>query len=458
MKAIRWWRDSITLFSQGFKKVKTKGDSTMKIRINGFGRIGRDKFLELLISISVSTCYNGITLGISCIRKKKAFKKLKKPEEYYYEFRKYVKEQLIKDKSVPSSWKTLCICLDKIEEKIEKKLEEVLAPRLGSNNLGFWYFNRHNFKHIKRTIGFLWELQEFLKTKQVELTPCELYTLYFAALFHDIGMSVWNLELIEAYENVFGEINRKKIRKFHGPAGTSILEEILKHYIPKFLLVVIGEIASYHSGEVSCNINESVINIDGEKIRRDMLIALLRIADTMDAGEERLPSDEIIAQAIALASTHPKLFRTQFEHYMRRDLVLSCVCNKEGIILSVRREFSNSKITRLKRVKEGSVTITGKRVFLGLLKEFAKELGLPKNYNDLKNKYPDLEWSDLEKTAKIKASNQLLKKQIGLEIPWKVELRGNDKGIISKWLKWEKMAKNLKKYFDNKKLHLIKKF
>jgi len=387
----------------------------------------------------------------------KTFTESKEPKGYL-DFRKYV----INLKSIPPFWGNPPVDLPRIEDVVIRKVEEVLAPQPWSDDLGFWYFNRHDRSHIKRTICFLWQLQEFLKRKQIKLTPYESYILYIAALGHDLGMSPWPSELFDAYEKASrGKINTNKIRKFHGSAGASILEEILKPYIKKEdLRAVIGEIVSYHSGKA--HILKPIIEIDGKEIRKAVLIALLRIADTMDAGRERLPGDEIIAQSIALASTCPDPFGTQFEHYMRRYLVLSCFCNssekednkEKGIILRVKKEFPNFIVENPEGKRGKSVTITGEKAFLGLLKEFAKELGLPENYNELKDEYPNLKWNDLEKTAKIRTSNRLLETQIGLKIPWEVEFIGDPKGVIPNL--WQKDAKAWRERFD-KEPHVIEK-
>ena len=345
--------------------------------------------------------------------------------------------------NLPSSWGSPKADLWRIEKEIDEKMANVIAPR-EFPDLGFWYYNRHDIDHIKRVIGYLYEI---LKTRKIKLRPHEQYLLYLAAYGHDLGMTIWNDSLKEAYERALGrKMDTFLMRKTHGVASGNIIEDILKPYIKNpEALGVIREIVSYHCGEIE-NIEDLTKEriIDGKKIRIGLLIALLRIADTMDAGEQRLPDEEIIATSLALSSTCEP-FQGQFEHYMRRKIIESCHYEKEGIVLRVRRRFCNFEVKSPAGKKGKSICVTGKDAFLGVLEEFGKELGSPENLDELEEKFPDLAWDKLEDVWKKQTSNRLLEKY-KLKIPWIVDFFGHPYGAIP--VNWESKAEKKRKGYD----------
>ena len=348
------------------------------------------------------------------------------------------------DLNLPPSWGNSKVDLPRIENKINEKMANVTAPR-EFPDLGFWYYNKHDTDHIKRVIDYLWEI---LKKEEIKLKAHEYYLLYIAAYGHDLGMTIWDDPLKESYERALGKrMDTSLMRKAHGVAGGNILEEVLGPYIENpEVRGAIKEILSYHCGEIPDIAKvPRERTIDREKIRMGLLIALLRIADTMDAGEQRLPDEEIIATSLALSSTCEP-FQGQFEHYMRRKIVESCHCKKEGIVLTVRLGFKNFVVKSPKRGKGKSITITGKDAFLGLLEEFGKELGLPENFDALiKEKFPDLAWNKLKDVWEKQVSNKLLN-QYRQQIPWKVEFSGHPNAAIS--VNWESKAKEKRERYD----------
>ena len=359
-------------------------------------------------------------------------------KENFREFR-----DKVMDLNLPPSWGNSKVDLSRIENEINEKMANVIAPR-EFPDLGFWYYNKHDRDHIKRVINYLWEI---LKKKKIKLRDPEYYLLYIAAYGHDLGMTIWDDSLKKAYERALGrKMDTSLMRKAHGVASGNIIEDILKPYIKNpEVLGVIREIVGYHCGEIE-NIEDLTKEriIDGKKIRIGLLIALLRIADTMDADEQRLPDEEIIATSLALSSTCEP-FQGQFEHYMRRKIIESCHYEKEGIVLRVRWGFRNFVVKSPKGKKGKSITITGKDVFLGVLGEFGKELGPPENLNNL-------DWNKLEDVYKKQVSNKLLN-QYRQEIPWRVEFSGHPDDVIS--VEWELKAKEKRKSYDEEKPHPI---
>jgi len=356
----------------------------------------------------------------------------------------------VMDLKLPPSWGNSKIDLPRIENEINERMANVIAPR-EFPDLGFWYYNKHDTNHIKRVINYLWEI---LKKKKIKLRDHEYYLLYIAAYGHDLGMTIWDDPLKEAYERALGrKMDTSLMRKAHGVASGNILEEILEPYIKNpQVRGAIKEIASYHCGEIPDI--EKVLKertIDGKKIRMGLLIALLRIADTMDADEQRLPDEEIIATSLALSSTYEP-FQGQFEHYMRRKIIESCHYEKEGIVLTIRQGFRNFEVKSPAGKKGKSICVTGKDAFLGVLEDFGKELGSPENLDELKKEFPDLAWDKLEDVWKKQTSNRLLEKY-KLKIPWIIEFSGHPDDVIS--VEWELKAKEKRKSYDEEKPHPI---
>lgn len=85
--------------------------------------------------------------------------------------------QSVKGVSLPFSWGSPKADLPRIEEIINGKMANVIAPR-EFPDLGFWYYNKHDIDHIKRVIGYIYEI---LEARGIELEDHELYLLYVAA-------------------------------------------------------------------------------------------------------------------------------------------------------------------------------------------------------------------------------------------------------------------------------------
>ena len=360
--------------------------------------------------------------------------------------KKHFRDKVI-DLNLLPSWGNSKVDLLRIENEINDKMANVIVPR-EFPDLGFWYYNKHDRDHIKRVINYLWEI---LKKKRIKLRDHEYYLLYIAAYGHDLGMTIWDDSLKEVYERALGKrMDTSLMRKAHGVAGGNILEEILEPYIKNpEIRGAIKEIVSYHCGEIPDIAKvPRERTIDRKKIRIGLLIALLRIADTMDAGEQRLPDEEIIATSLALSSTCEP-FQGQFEHYMRRKIIESChydKCDKmEGIVLTIRQGFRNFEIKSPAGKKGKSICVTGKDAFLGVLEEFGKELGSPENLDELKKEFPDLAWNKLENVWEKQTSNRLLEKY-NLKIPWIVKFSGHPSEAIP--VKWKLKAKEKREKYD----------
>ncbi len=353
-------------------------------------------------------------------------------------------KETLKNLELPFSWGKPSTDLPRIEEKINDKMKTVVTPR-EFPDLGFWYYNKHDMEHIKKVIFYLWQI---LKKRDIRLRPHEQYLLYLAAYGHDLGMTIWDESLKKAYERILGEkMNTSLMQKAHAIAGANIMKELVEPYIQNTeVRGVISEIIAYHSGDIE---DEDISRlerreIDEKEIRTGLLIALLRIADTMDANEKRLPDEEIIATSLALTSTC-KPFYAQCEHYMRRKIVESCNCEKDGIVLRVDVGFQNFFVKSPKGRKGKSVTFRGEDAFLGVLEEFGKELGAPENLEELKERFQDLDWNKLKDVWGKKFSNKLLE-QYRKEIPWKVKFSGHPKQAIK--VDWELKAKDKRERFD----------
>ena len=335
--------------------------------------------------------------------------------------------------------------LSRIEEQVKEIMKYFPATK-EYPDLGFWTYNLHDIEHIQRTIAYI---QQIITNNRIWLSKYERYLLYIAAYGHDLGMSLWNNDLEQAYEEMLEKrLDTEKVRKYHALAGSNLLEKILKPYIADAeIREVIKATVAYHSGHIEDAQELREEEVKGQNIRKGLLIALLRLADTMDANEKRLPDDEIIYTSLALASTLP-VFRNQVQHYLRRKITIECKCKEEGLIeLKVRRGFKNCKVSSPPGKRGQSQIVSGKEAFLGVLEEFGKELGPPENLEELKEKVRDLSWQGLEKTWKNPISARLFE-LYGLKFRWQVTFLGHENDPIPELKKWEREADTKRRKFD----------
>jgi hypothetical protein len=346
-------------------------------------------------------------------------------------------------KEVPAGWGNRSFGIEMIEDFINKEMESFAAPT-DDDDLGFWYFNAHDQQHIKRVIGFIFQL---IERKKIEIQDYQLYLLYIAAYGHDLGMAFWSSDLRESYEKILGyRLDTGKRRGLHNRAGAYKLEDILVPYITNpTVRATIEQIVDSHSGDLGNVIDTA--EIDREPINLSLLIALLRIADIMDAGVERLPSVDIVAKCLALASTCPKPFLNQCEHYLRRHITLECEVQSGGmIVLKIRNDFDKLSIETPCFGKGEKQSVQGTDAFLGVIGEFVQHLGEPINYQDVKAEYNDLNWASITKFAKNPISKSLLGKS-GIEIPWRIEKTGPRMPVIPP--QWTNEGEKCRKRFDN---------
>jgi hypothetical protein len=325
--------------------------------------------------------------------------------------------------------------------RIENDIKEELKSSSGKSfnikdTWGFWLYNKHDYEHVCHVAINMFKLINQIGR---ELSTMEEISAYIAALGHDLAMGEPDRDLIDAYCDGIGTAD--KWRKHHPISGVYFLQRILegwKGFTNDFdsKIFEIEEIASQHSGEISD------INTTDNKA---YLIALLRIADLMDAAEDRLPSEDIIAEVIALSSTIGEPFLTSINHYLRRFMIAGVSLQRENnkfptIELTVKNLLMVDLKTPAGKFGREEI-ISAKKAFNGILEEFSGELGIPDNWDSIKKT------GSLTLPKETNTSNSILKKY-GTQINWSINLVGAEVKAHNTIQRWKTKANNRRKYFD----------
>ncbi|RCV62993.1 HD-GYP domain, c-di-GMP phosphodiesterase class II (or its inactivated variant), partial [Methanophagales archaeon] len=175
-----------------------------------------------------------------------------------------------------------------LEERLER-IKEFCSRRLPRiHSLGlFKYYTDHGPAHSEAIIKLLGKL-----TESRELSEYERFILKSAAWCHDLGMlkmddETLNFDAREVCEEVRKEHHKRTveyIQKHREELGLRETESIILEWI-----------CYAHSSKVDIKEvkEEYSLTIEGrdEKVRTRFLSALLRIADALDAREDRLPPE-----------------------------------------------------------------------------------------------------------------------------------------------------------------------
>ena len=240
----------------------------------------------------------------------------------------------------------------KIEEYCERKLTDIHRQGL------FQFYNDHGPGHSKAVLRILHDLLEDLSLKRGNdmLNGYECFTLYAAAWCHDLGM------LKREEENFTDWGFCEQVRETH-PVRTAVY--LYDNWREMGILneveaVLLGNICKVHgsSGNVNLFPPKQDIFLAGKKhtIRPSFLAALLKLADALDANENRLPSKSYMI--------NPEIPAKSREEYLKQEVVKEVSVNhkdkkiyvqmvvKEEYPANVTDEVEKKLEDELKSVKE----------------------------------------------------------------------------------------------------------
>ena len=188
--------------------------------------------------------------------------------------------------------------LDGIKEHCMRKLSFIHSQGL------FRYYTDHGPGHSEAVIKILDKL-----TEGVELSEYEKFLLKCGAWLHDIGM------LVREGENIYNPEVCNRIRKEHHKRSA---EYISKHWREIGLsneteAAIIQWICYAHSSKVDINEVPEEISTAGENVRTRLLAALLRLADALDCGKNRLPPEDY--------RRLPQIPQESLEEYWKHEIV-----------------------------------------------------------------------------------------------------------------------------------------
>ena len=195
-------------------------------------------------------------------------------------------------------------------EKIKKycrKLSHVHSPVL------FKYYTDHGSGHSEAVIENLNKL-----TKGVNLSEYEDFLLKCSAWLHDIGMlgregeDIYNPEVCNRIRDEHHKRSAEYIRERWRKIGLSDEKEA----------TIIQWICYAHSSKVDINKVPEETHIAGENVRTRFLAALLRLADALDCGKDRLPPEDY--------RRLPQIPQESLKEYWKHEIVEKVEINRTG--------------------------------------------------------------------------------------------------------------------------------
>ena len=224
----------------------------------------------------------------------------------------------------------------KIKDYCSRELEFINTHGL------FRFYNRHGPSHSQK----VWEIIKKILVVQSwnsVLSEYELFLERAAAWCHDLGMIKREGENFEDPEVCEG------VRKKH---HERVIDYILKHWKelglssePEALLL--ANICWAHSSKVRLSdLKKKERILVGEKVvevKTRFLGAILRLADALDAGRDRLPPENY--------RNHPEIPKSQHKEYWKHEVVDSVEITDGNIILqmSVKHEYPVDVVEEVKK-------------------------------------------------------------------------------------------------------------
>lgn len=202
------------------------------------------------------------------------------------------------------------------------------------------FYNRHGPSHSQR----VWEnLKKVLESGNGALSEYKLFLGEAAAWCHDLGM------IKRKGENFDDPQVCEEVRKTH---HERVLECIPKHWKELGLsnepeAILLANICWAHSSKADLSKlkekEQILVGENVEKVRTRFLGALLRHADALDAGKDRLPPENY--------RDHPEISESQLEEYWKHEVVDSVKIKGGDIILqmSVKHEYQVNVVEEVKK-------------------------------------------------------------------------------------------------------------
>jgi Tfp pilus assembly protein PilF len=223
---------------------------------------------------------------------------------------------------------------EKIKKYCSRDLEFINTQGL------FRFYNRHGPSHSQK----VWEnIKKLLESWNSALSEYELFLEEASAWCHDLGM--FKREGDDFEDSKVCE----KVRKTHHERISEYLSEYWKEMglSSEPEAVLLKNICWAHSSKADLSeLKEKEPILVGEKVeevRTRFLGALLRLADALDAGKDRLPPKGY--------RDNPKIPKSQHEEYWKHEIVDSVEITNSSIIISmsVEDEYSVNVVEKVKK-------------------------------------------------------------------------------------------------------------
>jgi len=222
----------------------------------------------------------------------------------------------------------------KIKKYCSRELEFINTQGL------FRFYNRHGPSHSQKVWGII---KKILESWNGVFSEYELFLEEAAAWCHDLGM------IKREGENFEDPKVCEEVRKTHHERVVEYISEHWKElgFCSKPEALLLANICWAHSSKVKLSDLEKkeriLVGEKVEEVRTRFLGAILRLADALDAGKERLPPESY--------RDHPEIPESQHKEYWKHEVVDSVKIKDGNIILqmSVEYEYPEDIVEEVKK-------------------------------------------------------------------------------------------------------------
>jgi hypothetical protein len=201
--------------------------------------------------------------------------------------------------------------IDTLDQDQRRRLEDVrqAVENIWSRPLHRYYID-HSLAHSERVIALLDGLTAGIMSTDKRLSRTEVYILLAAAYLHDIGMQ----------NEQFAEGDLETIRAHHHEQTAEMIYQSFERRDQAFALPPLGDptivdtvacVAKGHQEEINLHSTEYTVELtygsgsDAERVRPQLLAALLRFADALDIDHNRVHIEQLKLLAVPVESQLP---------------------------------------------------------------------------------------------------------------------------------------------------------
>lgn len=235
--------------------------------------------------------------------------------------RKLVPGLLLLDQIKEPTLVSRAVC---IIEFCKKKLDFIMTQGL------FRFYNNHGISHSEKILSFMDDILRAASLRRKKFSDYEIFLLYTSAYCHDLGMLKWSGENFDDPDTC------NKVRKIHCKRVADYINRNWREMgiVCEIEAMLIANICQAHRGDKNLGMLQKRLRVDigghsdnviTVSVREQLLGAILRLADALDADESRLPYDSIQEHEYIPFAQRTEYYKHELVHHVR-------ICPDEGLI------------------------------------------------------------------------------------------------------------------------------